>query len=63
MSPNKNMCVVPQKYMHPPTLTSVNNTARRTWTEARKSESRSSVVTKMQAKARQMFLYSSPMMI
>ena len=49
--------------MDPPTLTKVNNTARRTWTEARKLESRSSVVTKMQAKARMMFLYSSPMMI
>ena len=49
--------------MDPPTLTSVNRTTRRTWTEARKSERRSSVVTKMQAKAGQMFLYSSPMMI
>ena len=49
--------------MDPPTLTKVNKTVRRTWTEARKSESMSSVVTKMQAKARQMFLYSSPMMI
>ena len=54
---------LPQKYMDPLTFMIVNNTARRTCIEAKKLESMRSVVTKMQAKARHMFLYISSMMI
>ena len=54
---------LPQKYMDPLTFMIVKSTARRTCIEAKKLESMRSVVTKMQAKARHMFLYISSMMI